>query len=214
MCHCQNSLLVAFPSKFIVSAVEFSVCRNKHFPFYFILIFFLRYPVEMLRNLAKVTVFRGFVQSLPHLGWTSVWTEWDCVCFVGLEPSASISAFCLSPSCLLLFPLLLLNCRGWDSLHSENEAQGGFLHQAAVRFCFFWVFFCSVVSFFREKFHWWSGIFQKNAFISQEWRPTNFFYSIKMEKLLESAVTSRFSKTRLWIQAIKHDKEPSFTAWT
>lgn len=39
MCHCQNSLLVAFPSKFIVSAVEFSVCRNKHFPFYFNFLF-------------------------------------------------------------------------------------------------------------------------------------------------------------------------------
>lgn len=100
MCHCQNSLLVAFPSKFIVSAVEFSVCRNKHFPFYFILIFFFSYPLEMLRNLAKSLSWEALCSHCLHLSWTSVGTEWECVCFEELELSASISAFCcLHPAC-------------------------------------------------------------------------------------------------------------------
>lgn len=115
MCHCQNSLLVAFPSKFIVSAVEFSVCRNKSVPFYFYLV--LRVSSGGVKELSSVSL----CTHCFYLNWTSVWTVWGLVCFVGLELGARISAFSLSSFCLYLlffsFHLALLNCTGCDSLH-------------------------------------------------------------------------------------------------
>lgn len=93
-----------------------SVCRNKSFPFYFIFVFFLRYPVEMLRNVAKLLSLVTLCTHCSYLSWTRVWTVWERVYFGGLELSAGISAFCLSSSCLLCFSfhLPVLNCRGCD----------------------------------------------------------------------------------------------------
>lgn len=138
--------------------------------------------------------------------------------------------FCFLFVLLLFVPVVLfislspakLHRLWFPSLPLKMKHSMGFLHRVAIRDLFF---FFSVINyrfhaqqwgFCRERNFTDDGqeYFKKNAFVSQEWSHANFLYSIKMEKLLESAVTSRFSKTRLWIRAIKHDKEPSFTAWT